>query len=1327
MQTLSTRRRRQTFSFFVSILIIVGLLVQSSHPLIARSPQQAAAPAPASPTSAPPTQRAVPLNLALRELEQALLQLAEGAATDTPEFDQAKALDQVKLAWQTFQQAATATRDALLAEQATLRNGGLTSAASRTAGKLATFEQGLAGLEADYARLLPATNLAESAGAEETGADNTDWATTRAASRAHAQQLLTSVQTAAAPPDGDQAPPDFTQIIPDAIPDGQPVGHYRALAAEDLTSPVQAAQAARAPPGEADLAATEDAPLEPEIRALAAELDYDAVAIYSYVRNNVQFDPYYGSRKGALYTLWEGSGNSIDTASLLLALLRASGYPARYETGTVAVDAAQAQNWVGGVETVEIAANLFQQGGVPVSISDDGRLIIEHAWVVVAPAAKQAPPAPAPTPSPSPAPNPAPNPTAEPQANRQLFLPLVERNGGEQALAASAPAQGAQWIALDASFKQLTYREPLDLAPITGFDAEQWLSEIRAATVLTDAAAEIGSVPLVDDPEADPADEDDAYPVEYAELKAQEAYSKTLAFLEANPDLTVEELLGGWEIVAQTAATLPSALPLPVLAAEPVAEYSNLPDALRNFLTVEMKNRDGVVHLNHRASFASLANQRITVSFEAANADEQAIIDANGGTFLTAPTAVGVVPVLRLNGVEVARGTSQAPVGSTQTRVLTLEEAGENGRSLSEENSVRVGETFAVGLAYGGVNNAAQEASQQRLAATRDALPKNANGDPDLNAPGNLSEPVMGEVLHGALLAYFNQDSFYTEALAHRADVRWFRWLSAGVASQTLNFDYVFGIPVRTTGGGFVLDIGLDLTAAASLRGDIDDIRDFFQITGIYGSILEHKVPEDLGYYSVSTIRVLSEALRRGIPVLKIDAASREALLPRLDLDRLTTQAIEAALDAGLNVTVHVEPVQIGDWRGVGFITQDPESGTGGYYLSGGLAGEVRLIEGGAITSELTTIAAYGVLILSAVLGVWTLSSALAIGGVLGSLFFAAAFLGLAFDVVDLFRLTSGELSPEDYLVEMAVGLLLEAALGGLGDVARRLGVGRLADEVVQRVIRQLDEATGGAIGRLIRSCGVVAAWSDVVAQDNACFDIEELLKRKRFDQVTLDAIRVHSDQILEKFPEQGASYVERLLKNSMLSKQANVDEAMRLIHQAPEADGLEDAINIALNNTNPGFIYQLKRAYDLANPPNPADAYRIVRYGKPVPYTVTQEVYGVDAAGVPLVRALSEPRVGTYAIDIVAERNGVTTYVEAKHGNLDPGTGRPWEVEPIVEKMNQALRAQNILQTNTPPPELIFEMQIQGTITRELRDWLDQVTSDVDILDKLSKGFEPR
>ena len=55
----------------------------------------------------------------------------------------------------------------------------------------------------------------------------------------------------------------------------------------------------------------------------------DPVSIYAYVRNTIAYEPYYGSRKGALLTLWERSGNDADIASLLIALLHASGYAAR--------------------------------------------------------------------------------------------------------------------------------------------------------------------------------------------------------------------------------------------------------------------------------------------------------------------------------------------------------------------------------------------------------------------------------------------------------------------------------------------------------------------------------------------------------------------------------------------------------------------------------------------------------------------------------------------------------------------------------------------------------------------------------------------------------------------------------------------------------------------------------------------------------------------------------------------------------------------------------------------------------------------------------------
>ena len=58
-------------------------------------------------------------------------------------------------------------------------------------------------------------------------------------------------------------------------------------------------------------------------------------AMYEFVRNEFEFQPYYGSRKGSVETLHQRAGNDYDLASLLIALLRASGTPARYAEGQV--------------------------------------------------------------------------------------------------------------------------------------------------------------------------------------------------------------------------------------------------------------------------------------------------------------------------------------------------------------------------------------------------------------------------------------------------------------------------------------------------------------------------------------------------------------------------------------------------------------------------------------------------------------------------------------------------------------------------------------------------------------------------------------------------------------------------------------------------------------------------------------------------------------------------------------------------------------------------------------------------------------------------------
>jgi transglutaminase-like putative cysteine protease len=56
--------------------------------------------------------------------------------------------------------------------------------------------------------------------------------------------------------------------------------------------------------------------------------------------------------------------NSIDTASLLIALLRAANIPARYAYGTVNMPIYQVMNWVGGVTSSEAAQDLLGQGGM---------------------------------------------------------------------------------------------------------------------------------------------------------------------------------------------------------------------------------------------------------------------------------------------------------------------------------------------------------------------------------------------------------------------------------------------------------------------------------------------------------------------------------------------------------------------------------------------------------------------------------------------------------------------------------------------------------------------------------------------------------------------------------------------------------------------------------------------------------------------------------------------------------------------------------------------------------------------------------------------------
>jgi len=73
----------------------------------------------------------------------------------------------------------------------------------------------------------------------------------------------------------------------------------------------------------------------PEIQALARGLQNDPVKIFNYVHDHIRHVLYFGSKKGAEMTLLEKSGNDFDQCALLVALLRAAGYSPNYEFGVL--------------------------------------------------------------------------------------------------------------------------------------------------------------------------------------------------------------------------------------------------------------------------------------------------------------------------------------------------------------------------------------------------------------------------------------------------------------------------------------------------------------------------------------------------------------------------------------------------------------------------------------------------------------------------------------------------------------------------------------------------------------------------------------------------------------------------------------------------------------------------------------------------------------------------------------------------------------------------------------------------------------------------------
>ena len=638
------------------------------------------------------------------------------------------------------------------------------------------------------------------------------------------------------------------------------------------------------------VAETTEVTISPAVRKQAEELGHDAAGIYHWVRNHIEWLPTWGAVQDADLTLSARRGNAMDIASLLLALLRASGIPSRYLHGSIEVPEAAFRNWAGGFERIEEAMNYAASGGIPVTgVIQGGRVThvrMEHVWVEAA----------------------------------VDFLPSR----------GAVMREADTWLPLDASFKQYEFFQGLDIRAMTGIDGAQLLQR------------------LLDGGEGD-AGEGWVQGLDAAVLvdAHQEAEQRLEAFLAQMDAPVVGDVIGGRKVVRREAPVLPSGLPFQRVLEG--ARYASLPTALQPMISFGL-GTDSFGQAVRTASFpwAALNNRKVTLSFRPATDDDEAALEAllpqaglsDASQLPSSIPAylIEVTPELRIDGALAATGVPM-PLGEELAFTFSVKDPVHGIRHYP--NQVVAGSYLAVGVIGGSVAAASVERSEARLLDTAHVL---SSGDELLLA--NLTrEDLIGDLFHGGLLSYFGQYQVLGHLAARTQDSHFQLTNSAGTYGYVPTITYFFGIPRSIMAGGAVMDLDrVAHIASTDGKGQEAWAALNFQL-GALASGLEHTVPEQMfvpegtAGEGVSAVRALNKALAAGQRLYHVTPLNQADVLPKIGQNSLTMNEIRSALAVGREIIVHTDPVTVPGWTGAGYVIFDPRTGAGAWKIGGGANG----------------------------------------------------------------------------------------------------------------------------------------------------------------------------------------------------------------------------------------------------------------------------------------------------------------------------------------------------------------------------------------------------
>lgn len=351
--------------------------------------------------------------------------------------------------------------------------------------------------------------------------------------------------------------------------------------------------------------------------------------------------------------------------------------------------------------------------------------------------------------------------------------------------------------------------------------------------------------------------------------------------------------------------------------------YSELSEEYKDRLALQINGE-----ILFDKELADLYMKPVTVSYEPATDEDRKIFEKYNNITEVPAYLLNVIPVVKVEN-EVFKGKKSVSLGSLQKMNTILKDSG--GTKIIEDD-LYSGSLYAVNLNYQMIGTDDAECAYARLC---DIKNKSENGQ------CSTDEVILG------LLDYTGKYYFclcdHDAALYEKIyDVKRCRQLGIVITGYEFVPEKTLGIVNSLKSGSFFMDVTHNSFNTVSYHGNKSDEIGFNMALAVSESQYEGTVwgiLTDNELSGVSTVSVFKAAEDNDIAARYICTSDDFEMLDSFNISSTVKSEIKDYVNQKLMVSVIPETLNIGEWKGTGYIVIDTESGACSYMISGDKSG----------------------------------------------------------------------------------------------------------------------------------------------------------------------------------------------------------------------------------------------------------------------------------------------------------------------------------------------------------------------------------------------------